>query len=674
MRNRPNFRFLPLSLALCTVLGSAVLSADEGQPELLRVMLQGHSTAALRELVEDAGGSVSHDLAIIDAVGALVTPAQLEDIRNSPLILRLIDDLSMDMSEPLPPPDEAACTIGGALEATLRADGIHWSLYNQGETPKALTKLELSWPGALGDLTRLRLGTRDMPHGSEATVADERRSLTLEYGPTEALSLAGITQLHIGFAHDLAESDGQLAWAQSDFAVKLEFGDECSSELIPGYADYAGDTYYPTVAGASELHRHGITGRGVTVAVLDSGLWEHPVLALDTRGKQRIIGRYDAIENIVGEPVADASGHGTHMTSVVAHSEEVLTHGSPSGTWKGIAPDVKLVAVKAFDEEGQGDFLDIVRGIQWIVEQREALDIRVLNLSFAARPRWPYYLDPINQALMKAWAAGITVVAAAGNEGPDPMTIGSPGNLPYLITVGAYTDSWTVADRDDDYVPDFSSRGPTPSGHIKPDIVAPGGHIAGLVQPGSTLTRKHPNYMISTGELVMTGTSQASALVAGIAALLLQLEPDLTPDDVKCKLMSSAEPAINRDGKLAYSPFQQGSGAVNAVRAVTLGQRGCGNRELDLERDIAGEQYFEGPAIIDEEGNASLPGLHRMLADEPSADGLSSDRKWGVKDHIERENATEPAPDLPFQWLEIYLSERDLIEALSTQPAPSDIE
>lgn len=674
MRNRPNFRFLPLSLALCTVLGSAVLSADEGQPELLRVMLQGHSTAALRELVEDAGGSVSHDLAIIDAVGALVTPAQLEDIRNSPLILRLIDDLSMDMSEPLPPPDEAACTIGGALEATLRADGIHWSLYNQGETPKALTKLELSWPGALGDLTRLRLGTRDMPHGSEATVADERRSLTLEYGPTEALSLAGITQLHIGFAHGLAESDGQLAWAQSDFAVKLEFGDECSSELIPGYADYAGDTYYPTVAGASELHRHGITGRGVTVAVLDSGLWEHPALALDTRGKQRIIGRYDAIENIVGEPVADASGHGTHMTSVVAHSEEVLTHGSPSGTWKGIAPDVKLVAVKAFDEEGQGDFLDIVRGIQWIVEQREALDIRVLNLSFAARPRWPYYLDPINQALMKAWAAGITVVAAAGNEGPDPMTIGSPGNLPYLITVGAYTDSWTVADRDDDYVPDFSSRGPTPSGHIKPDIVAPGGHIAGLVQPGSTLTRKHPNYMISTGELVMTGTSQASALVAGIAALLLQLEPDLTPDDVKCKLMSSAEPAINRDGKLAYSPFQQGSGAVNAVRAVTLGQRGCGNRELDLGRDIAGEQYFEGPAIIDEEGNASLPGLHRMLADEPSADGLSSDRKWGVKDHIERENATEPAPDLPFQWLEIYLSERDLIEALSAPPTSSNTE
>lgn len=668
MRIRPLSHLLCLPLALSTVLGSTLVSANTGQPGSLRIMLQGNSAAALRQLVEDAGGSVTHELAIIDAVGAVVSPAQLATIRSSPLVLRLIDDLSMDMSEPLPPPDRATCTIGGALEAILRADGLHWSLHNQGQTPAELTRLEISWPEALGDLTRLRLDTRDLPREQAATSVNERQSLVLDYSQGQAPALTDISQLHIGFSRSLARPDGELAWAQKDFTVKLEFGAECSSELIPGYADYASDTYYPTVAGASELHRHGITGRGVTIAVLDSGLWEHPALALDTRGKPRIVGRYDAIEDIAGKPVADASGHGTHMASVAAHSEEVLANGKHDGTWKGIAPDAGLVAVKAFDEDGQGDFLDIVRGIQWIVEQRTALDIKVLNLSFAARPRWPYYLDPINQALMKAWAAGITVIAAAGNEGPDPMTIGSPGNLPYLITVGAYTDSWTIEDRDDDYIPDFSSRGPTPSGHIKPDIVAPGGHIAGLVQPGSTLTRKHPNYMISTGELVMTGTSQASALVAGIVALLLQLEPDLTPDDVKCKLMTSAEPAINRDGRLAYSPFQQGSGAINAVRAVTLGQRGCGNKDLDLGRDIAGEQYFEGPAIMDDEGNASLPGLHRMLAKEPSAEGLSSDRKWGVKDHIERKDAVEPGPDLPFQWLEIYLSERALIEALSKQP------
>ncbi|MCP4519529.1 MAG: S8 family serine peptidase, partial [Delftia sp.] len=159
-------------------------------------------------------------------------------------------------------------------------------------------------------------------------------------------------------------------------------------------------------------------------------------------------------------------------------------------------------------------------------------------------PRWPYYLDPINQAIMRAWAEGITVVAAAGNDGPEAMTVGSPGNLPYIITVGAVTDSWTLATRKDDYIPDFSSRGPTPEGHIKPDIVAPGGHITGITRPGSGLLKEHPEYQLKGGELVMTGTSQAAALVSGLVALLLQLEPDLTPDDVKCKLTGTAEPAI----------------------------------------------------------------------------------------------------------------------------------
>ena len=155
--------------------------------------------------------------------------------------------------------------------------------------------------------------------------------------------------------------------------------------------------------------------------------------------------------------------------------------GIATGAFKGVAPDVSLVSVKAFDIAGQGDFLDIVRAIQWVVDNRAKYDIRVLNLSFAARPRWHYWLDPINQAVMRAWASGITVIAAAGNEGPEAMTIGSPGNLPFIITVGAVTDSWTPDNKDDDYIPDFSSRGPTPSAHIKPDLVAPGGHITCLL-------------------------------------------------------------------------------------------------------------------------------------------------------------------------------------------------
>ncbi|PLW81682.1 alkaline serine protease [Kineobactrum sediminis] len=663
------FQCLPYLLGLSVAAAGAT---DVNDHDLMKIMVQGKSTAELRQLVEQHGGTITHDLPIIKAIGATVSASQLEQIRISSLVSRIIDDLSMDISEPEVPPERADCDIGGALEATLENNSLQWQLFNKQEKPAKLQHIELGWPTMLGAVVAAKIDQQDLALPIPSTDTGPTQTASAHYEATHAPALSGITTFQLRFEHPLNEHGKAPRWQQSDFSIKLEFAGGCSTKLIPGYPDYEADTYYPGIVGADALHLHGIRGKGVTVAVLDSGLWEHPALAYDTNGNPRIVGRFDAINNIENADVFDDSGHGTHMTSVIAHSGEVFSAGVGNGSYKGIAPDVKLVAVKAFDEQGQGEFLDIVRGIQWIVEQKDVLDIKVLNLSFAARPRWPYFLDPINQALMQAWAAGITVIAAAGNEGPEPMTIGSPGNLPYLITVGAVTDSWTTTDRDDDYIPDFSSRGPTPSGHIKPDIVAPGGHIAGLMRPGSKLMQKHPDYLISTGELVMTGTSQASALVSGIAALLLQLEPELKPDDVKCKLLSSADLAINRDGRLSYSPFQQGNGYVNAVRAVTLGQRGCGNQDMNIQRDIAAQEHFEGPAIMDEKGNATLPGLNRMLSPTESEKGLSTDRKWGIKAYIERKDAAEPSGDLPFHWLEIYLSEKSTIESLSTNPPPND--
>jgi len=170
----------------------------------------------------------------------------------------------------------------------------------------------------------------------------------------------------------------------------------------------------------------------------------------------------------------------------------------------------------------------------------------------------------------------------------------------------------------------------------------------------------------------MTGTSQASALVSGMVALLLQLEPDLTPDDVKCKLMSSAELAINKDGLLAYSPFQQGSGYASVTRAITLGQRGCGNIGLDIQKDMAGVDHYQGPGIILEDGSTSLPGLQEMYLGEPSEKGLSNTRKWGVKEHIERENPLTTEKNSPssrlFDWESAYRDEQFRIEELAREP------
>ena len=171
----------------------------------------------------------------------------------------------------------------------------------------------------------------------------------------------------------------------------------------------------------------------------------------------------------------------------------------------------------------------------------------------------------------------------------------------------------------------------------------------------------------------MTGTSQASALVAGVAALLLQLEPDLSPDDVKCKLLSSAELAINKDGLLAYSPFQQGNGYISATRAVTLGLRGCGNEGLDIQKDMDGTDHFQGPGIVLDDGSTSLPDLELMFLGEPSEKGLSLSRKWGVKAHIERDNPDQNAHDPniphPFDWESAYRNEQLRIEELSENAA-----
>ncbi|MEP6389166.1 MAG: S8 family peptidase [Halioglobus sp.] len=663
--NRTNATVKAMIVAVAT-LHSASLFAQA--PTLLHVMLQGQSTEKLESLVTEIGGTLTHSLPIINAVGAELTTEQFERAKTSPQVQRYIDDLSL--TDPEPEEEDTSCGIGSALELQRSNGQLTWQLFNKKSLTLKLSQLIVEWPANLSAPNIIKLGDQLVPIDSAAEI--EKGRLKIHLSDNKRPALKGAQPLTITFPQT---TQGVLkSTPQHEFSIDVEFGTDCGTSLIPGYTNNHNDTYFPTVVGASSLHAHGITGKGVTVAVLDSGLWEDPVLANDTAGKLRILGRYDAIAGTELAEVFDESGHGTHMTSMIAHSGRVIEDDTFTGSYKGVAPDVNLVAVKAFNEEGQGEFLDIVRGVQWVVDNRERLGIKVLNLSFAARPRWEYWLDPINQAIMRAWAAGITVVAAAGNEGPAPMTIGSPGNLPYIITVGAVTDSWTTDTRDDDYIPDFSSQGPTPDAHIKPDVVAPGGHMTGITRPGSTLLQEFPEYQLSTGEFVMTGTSQAAALVSGVVALLLQLEPDLTPDDVKCKLISSAELAINADGKLAYSPFQQGSGYVSATRAITLGQRGCGNADMSIDEEIAGVEHFQGPAMVNDEGRVSLPGLDTMLSPEGSAKGLSDTRRWGVKEHIERlgntgQPSTQP-PSSPFDWDAIYLQEKTAIENLANQPNP----
>lgn len=645
------------------------------EPVTLQVLLQGSSTADITSLVENAGGTVTHDLHIIDAVGAKVTRKQLDGILQSPLVTRHIDDLS-DTKRPEQKPEEEDCKVRGHIELEFTPHGILWPLYNKRATPAALKRLDLSWPPALGTVAAISVGDTKVAPGlyQSASIG----SLKIDFPASRGPVVKTRADLKVDF-QPAKSAATKSPVHQREFSIEATFVGGCSTDLVPGYENNHENYYYNTVAGVDALHLQGITGKGVTVAIVDSGLWEHEALLKDTSGRNRVVARYDALTDTVGKEVIDESGHGTHMASIAVNSAQTTQKGLPTGTYKGVAPDASLVAVKVLDREGLAHVLEIVRAIQWVVDHREKYEIRVLNLSFAQLPRWPYWEDPVAQAAMKAWKDGIVVVAAAGNEGPDPGTIGSPGNVPSIITVGAVTDSWTPNTRDDDYLPDFSSRGPTPEGHIKPDIVALGGHMTGLIRPESALALEQPEDILKTGEFVSTGSSQASALVSGLVALLLQLEPDLTPDELKCKLVTSAEPAINRDGKLAYSPFQQGYGLVTAARAVTLGQKGCRNLDMGMHAGVDDQEHFYGPAIIGEDGGPSLPGLQDRVSTDPSENGLSENRKWGVKDHMERQDSPPSALLQPevvpfFNWQERYLLEKSTVERLSRRaPTPQPL-
>ncbi|MEO1084010.1 MAG: S8 family serine peptidase, partial [Acidobacteriota bacterium] len=203
-------------------------------------------------------------------------------------------------------------------------------------------------------------------------------------------------------------------------------------------------TFYPGQIDADWLHFFGLTGYGVTVAVVDTGFWKKKGLKKNAYGQKRVLAQYDAFSDQVisqngAGKTTDENGHGTHVTGIMVDSTL-----SPDWSYRGVAPGADLVSVRAFDFEGKSTYSDVIRGIDWVVSHKNDYGIRILNLSFSAPPQSFYWDDPLNLAAMRAWQAGIVVITSAGNTGPEPFTVGAPGNTPYLITVGAMTDGDAV--------------------------------------------------------------------------------------------------------------------------------------------------------------------------------------------------------------------------------------
>ena len=281
---------------------------------------------------------------------------------------------------------------------------------------------------------------------------------------------------------------------------------------------------------APELWGEGLTGRGVGIAILDTGLAAHPeITGRVAHFKDLVNGRLEAY---------DDHGHGTHVGSLAA------------GNQAGTAPEAHLVGIKVLDDTGEGRFSDVIKGIQWAVENREEHNIKVLNLSLGGKADLPYREDPVAQALDAAREKGLVAVVAAGNDGPFTRSILTPAHAEHVVTVGASNTVETVT-VEDDRVGSFSSRGPTRTdGLVKPDLIAPGVRVSAADGDGSGYTSR-------------SGTSMAAPLVAGITAQLLEAHPQASPDQLKEALMRGA-----RELEGAGDATVQGQGVVDAVEAL----------------------------------------------------------------------------------------------------------
>ena len=317
---------------------------------------------------------------------------------------------------------------------------------------------------------------------------------------------------------------------------------------------------YPRVVNADQAWLQGATGRGVTVAILDSGVATDPDLVQPTN---RILASVNFADQRV---TRDPGGHGTHVAGIVAGN------GTRSaGEFVGIAPDADIVDVRVLDSAGSGRISSVVRGIEWVVAHQATYHIRVINLSLGAPVTVSYRTDPLSAAVEIAWQRGLVVVAAAGNSGPRRDTVISPGTDPYVITVGATDDAGTVSRGDDTLAP-FSAWGAA-EGNAKPDLVAPGRRIVSLRVPGSALDTLFPDRVVTAQNgatyIRLTGTSMATPVVSGAVALLLEGRPDLTPDQVKALLTQTTQSYGQDSGVPLPDPIADGSGLLDVAAALS---------------------------------------------------------------------------------------------------------
>jgi len=323
------------------------------------------------------------------------------------------------------------------------------------------------------------------------------------------------------------------------------------------------------VWGSRDATGRAVTGRGVTVALLDTGV-NTTVPGLNATGKV-VAGPDLSLEaNAPSLRGQDGFGHGTHLAGIIAGRDPVpvAANGEPrpadGSVQLGVAPDATLLSVKVGTRDGSTDVSQVIAGLDWLVQHRNdnGMRVRVINLSYGTLSTQAYQVDPLAAAAENAWKHSIVVVVSGGNEGTGAGRLTDPAIDPYVLATGSSDARAKPNGWNDPSVSDFSSGG-TATRHV--DLVAPGSSIASLRNPGSYIDVNYPGGQVAgdtTGRLFRgSGTSQAAAVTSGAVALLLQAYPDLTPDQVKAALVSSAD-------KMSDPTINQGAGQLDIAAAL----------------------------------------------------------------------------------------------------------
>ncbi len=347
-----------------------------------------------------------------------------------------------------------------------------------------------------------------------------------------------------------------------------------------------------------------------TIAVVDSGL---------DASKKDFQGRaYPQVNLSSTTPNAqgDGDGHGTFVAGIAA--------GGNSG-YTGASPSSHILPVRVMDDNGVARTSDVIAAAQWILANKDTYNIKVANFSLHSAAKTHFYLDPLDQAVEKLWLNGVVVVAAAGNYGTAGAPSGvlySPGNDPFVITVGA-VDIGTSASTADDSVAPWSAWGRTEDGFAKPELGAPGRYMVGPVSANASLKSQRPDHVVSPDYMELSGTSFAAPVVAGAAAQLLAVHPDWTPDQVKGALMVTAQQSTG------ITNWAIGVGEVNASAAAARTSAPNANAALDrfLGNDPVKGLIFNAPSWLNV-AKASASWADASWADASWADASWAEASW----------------------------------------------